>query len=276
MISRTALANRATLWELQHHIVERDYVIGWVLWGIGADRRLSDSWVFKGGTCLKKCYTAIPRFSQDLDFTVLPGGPSDPGELVPILNGLVERVYEESGIDFSAGEHFIRTVREGGSAEGGIYYKGPLDQPGRGSRIRLDITSDERVVSEPVRRPIDHPYPDDLPSPASVLCYSFAEVFAEKIRAMGDRSRPRDLYDIITLFRNRDTLPSPETVRSVYEAKCESKGLRVFTLDDLLSSPLLGELEGEWTNMLRRQLPDLPPFTEYWEEVPLLFRWFNG
>ena len=62
----------------------------------------------------------------------------------------------------------------------------------------------------------------------------------------------------------------------MYKAKCESKGLRIFILDDLLSSPLLGELEGEWSNMLRRQLPDLPPFTEYWEEGPLLFRWFNG
>ena len=65
--------------------------------------------MFKGGTCLKKCYTAVLRFSQDLDFTVLPGGPSEPGELVPILKCLVERVHEESGIDFGVGEHFVRT-----------------------------------------------------------------------------------------------------------------------------------------------------------------------
>ena len=36
---------------------------------------LSKSWVFKGGTCLKKCYIETYRFSEDLDFTVLPGGP---------------------------------------------------------------------------------------------------------------------------------------------------------------------------------------------------------
>lgn len=31
--------------------------------------------MFKGGTCLKKCYIETYRFSEDLDFTVLPGGP---------------------------------------------------------------------------------------------------------------------------------------------------------------------------------------------------------
>ena len=62
MISRTALANRATLWELQHHIVERDYVIGWVLWGIGADRHLSDSWVFKGGNMPEEMLHRDPSF----------------------------------------------------------------------------------------------------------------------------------------------------------------------------------------------------------------------
>ena len=73
MIGRAALVNKVSQWGVPHQVVEKDYVIGWVLWGIGADPQLSDSWVFKGGTCLKKCYTATPRFSEDLDFTVLPG-----------------------------------------------------------------------------------------------------------------------------------------------------------------------------------------------------------
>ena len=32
-------------------------------------------WIFKGGTCLKKCYFDTYRFSEDLDFT-LPGDSS--------------------------------------------------------------------------------------------------------------------------------------------------------------------------------------------------------
>jgi len=37
-------------------IVEKDYVLGWILAGINAHEEIADSWVFKGGTCLKKCY----------------------------------------------------------------------------------------------------------------------------------------------------------------------------------------------------------------------------
>ena len=144
------------------------------------------------------------------------------------------------------------------------------------SRIKLDVTYGEQVVCQPEWRSIDHSYPSDaLPPPATVLCYSFEEVFAEKIRAMGERSRPRDLYDIVTLFRGREAIPSPTFIRSVYETKCEAKGLRAFTIDDLRSSPLIVELESEWSNMLGHQLSDLPSFSEYWADLPLLFEWLH-
>jgi predicted nucleotidyltransferase component of viral defense system len=41
-----------------------------VLAGIFRDPLLADSWVFKGGTCLKKCYFETYCFSEDLDFTL--------------------------------------------------------------------------------------------------------------------------------------------------------------------------------------------------------------
>ncbi|MCC6830839.1 MAG: nucleotidyl transferase AbiEii/AbiGii toxin family protein [Thermoleophilia bacterium] len=78
MISRAEIQDRAREWGLTDEVVEKDYVLGWLLWGIGQDPRLSDHWVFKGGTCLKKCYLETYRFSEDLDFTVQEGGPLTP------------------------------------------------------------------------------------------------------------------------------------------------------------------------------------------------------
>ena len=101
MITRTDLNDRVREWRLRDDVVEKDYVIGWVLWGIGTDPQLSSGWAFKGGTCLKKCYLETYRFSEDLDFTVLPGGLIDPGDLAPVLKATLDRVYAESGIDFS-------------------------------------------------------------------------------------------------------------------------------------------------------------------------------
>ena len=275
LITRADLNERIQEWGLREDVVEKDYVIGWALWGIGSDPRLSASWAFKGGTCLKKCYLETYRFSEDLDFTVLPGGPFAPDELVPILKDVFERIYEESGVDFREREPAVRLRPDGKSAEGRIYYRGPRNAPQLAS-IKLDLTTAEQVVRPTVLRPIAHQYPDALPSPATVRCYGFEEVFGEKLRAMGERSRPRDLYDIVNLFRRKEFLPHAELIRSVYTEKCTTKGVEVFTFASLEASRFRDELESEWANMLAHQLPALPPFADFWEELPRLFDWLEG
>jgi len=57
--------------------------------GLGSDPILSDQWVFKGGTCLKKCYIETHRFSEDLDVTVLPGSPYCPEQIERLILRLV-------------------------------------------------------------------------------------------------------------------------------------------------------------------------------------------
>ncbi len=127
-----------------------------------------------------------------------------------------------------------------------------------------------------VLRAIAHPFPDVLPEPATVRCYSFEEVFAEKIRAMGERSRPRDLYDIINLYRRADFHRQPALIREVLRDKCQSKGVSIPTYAAIASSPLHGELRSEWANMLAHQLPALPPFESFWDELSHLFSWLDG
>lgn len=75
MITHQDIRARADEWGLREDVVEKDYVLGWLLWGIGSEPALADTWVVKGGTCLKKCYLETFRFSEDLDFTVVPGSP---------------------------------------------------------------------------------------------------------------------------------------------------------------------------------------------------------
>ena len=66
---REILAIAANL-GLLPNVVEKDYVLGWLLAGIFNHPALAEKWVFKGGTCLKKCYFETYRFSEDLDFTL--------------------------------------------------------------------------------------------------------------------------------------------------------------------------------------------------------------
>ena len=70
MIDRREILEAASSFSLLPSIVEKDYVLGRMLAGIYAHEELSESWTFKGGTCLKKCYFETYRFSEDLDFTL--------------------------------------------------------------------------------------------------------------------------------------------------------------------------------------------------------------
>jgi predicted nucleotidyltransferase component of viral defense system len=270
MIGRADLNLRVAEWGLREDVVEKDYVLGWLLWGIGSDARLADTWVFKGGTCLKKCYIETYRFSEDLDFTVLPNEPIDPEEVIASLKILLPRVADASGIEFAVVEPRVRARPTGRAAEARIYYRGPRMAPSAAS-VKLDPSADEQVVRPPVLREIAHPYPDALPPPAMVRCYSFEEVFAEKIRAMGERGLPRDLYDIVNLFRRHDLKLYPAEVRDALADKCEAKGVPIPTFETLADARHRAELESEWANMLAHQLPALPPIEQFLEELPRLF-----
>ena len=274
MIGRAAIVERVAEWGLREDVVEKDYVLGWLLWGIANDTELGESWVFKGGTCLKKCYIETYRFSEDLDFTVLPAGPVAPDQVERALARVLSSVAEASGLDFSVEAPRLR-ARPSGDTEGRVYYRGPRAAPGA-ARVKLDISGSEVVARETVMRPIAHPYEDELPEPAEVQCYSFDELFAEKLRAMGERSRPRDLYDIVNLYRRPDLRLRAGEIQAILVEKCESKGIPVPTFQSIETSDFVVELESEWENMLGHQLPALPPFGQFWGELAALFEWLEG
>jgi predicted nucleotidyltransferase component of viral defense system len=274
MITHEEIKNLVVEWKIREDVIEKDYVIGWLLWGIGQDKDLKDKWVFKGGTSLKKCYLETYRFSEDLDFTVLPDAPLKPQDIQPILERILDRVYEESGIDFSVKPILLKQKNFPLYTEGRIYYQGPR-RAHNPARIKLDLSASEKVVSQPIARTITHSYSDKLPEPAKVLCYSLEEVFAEKIRAMGERGYPRDLYDIIFLFRNGPFKENPELIKSILVSKCESKNVPLPSNEIFKQPQLLNELKTEWGNMLGHQLPKLPNFEEFLDELPELFNWLE-
>jgi len=275
MITHQEIKNLVSEWGLREDIIEKDYVIGWVLWGIGADPELSTYWAFKGGTFLKKCYIETWRFSEDLDFTVILGGSYKPEDIEPLIKHVLERVYDESGIDFSIKPPILKYADKYLYTEGSIYYRGPRNAR-TPARIKLDISGAEKIARPTILRDISHPYSDSLPAPAQVRCYAFEEIFAEKLRAMGERGRPRDLYDIVLLFRHRDLQDEPKLIKSILKKKCELKGVFMPTLESIWNASTKGELISEWENMLRHQLQALPPFEQFWDELPNIFNWLEG
>lgn len=50
MIDKREILDAATGLGLTPHVVEKDYVLGWLLWGAANHEAIADTWTFKGGT----------------------------------------------------------------------------------------------------------------------------------------------------------------------------------------------------------------------------------
>jgi predicted nucleotidyltransferase component of viral defense system len=278
MIDRRELMLLAENLGLQPQVVEKDYVLGWLLAGIRANADLGEHWVFKGGTCLKKCYFETYRFSEDLDFTITSEALLDQVFLTKAFADISAWIYEEVGIEIPAERlrfDVFRNKRGRLAAEGRVYYRGPIAPRGGDlPRIKLDLTTDELLALPPVERPVVHTFSDEPEAGITARCYAFDEVFGEKVRALGERARPRDLYDVINLFRHDDLQPQPGAILDVLKRKCDYKGIQLPTLDTIRA--FREELAGDWQTMLAHQLPALPPLESFWNALPEFFAWLAG
>ena len=101
MISKTELLSVSAATRLRPDVVEKDYMLGWLLAGIYNHPAIAKTWVFKGGTCLKKCYFETYRFSEDLDFTLTDASQIEEGFLRKTLEEVCDWVYEKTGLEIS-------------------------------------------------------------------------------------------------------------------------------------------------------------------------------
>ncbi len=280
MIDKREILEMASTLGLLPGVVEKDYVLGWLLAGINAHPALVDAWVFKGGTCLKKCYFETYRFSEDLDFTLRDEAQLDEGFLRGMLGLVIAWIADESGLVLPADQlsfDIYENPRGRLSCQGKIGYRGPVSPAttaGGWPKIKLDLTADERLVLPAVRREVFHPYADRPEDGMWINSYAYEEAFAEKIRALAERTRPRDIYDVVNLYRHGDTRPSPSVLRDVLEQKCAYKGIALPTMESL--EPHRADLEAMWKDMLAHQLPVLPPVADFWAALPEIFSWLMG
>jgi len=271
MISKQDILDRAAEWQLRPDVVEKDFVLGWLLASLGT-LPLKEQWIFKGGTAIKKCYFETYRFSEDLDFSLLPDAPYSQEEIRQELLRLAQVAEELSGIVFPADLVQVRERRnlQGGTTyEGKISYRGPLANPTpTPPRVLFDITHHEPLQEEPEERNILHPYPDQIPD-SSILVYSFHELLAEKARALYERTRPRDLYDVVFLLDNRGDTLDLEQVRELFKLKCAAKSFAAPDVGEIVRKIQTDvELRTEWSNMLAHQLPALPDLDILLERIP--------
>lgn len=182
MIPRPSITEWATVapW-LTPDQVEQDLLLSRLIIEIANDDHLGNELVFRGGTCLHKLRIATPmRYSEDLDYVRRSDGGI--GELI----GDLRRIGERLGMKVNYELTKYPKVR----------FRAPFESGQGTMRIKIEINTFERSPAQPPERvayTIDSSW---FRGTANVQTFTTAELLATKIRALYQRSKGRDLFDL--------------------------------------------------------------------------------
>lgn len=183
MISPEAIQKLATQYQTTAINVAREYCQHLFL-SVFYQRNEADRVLFKGGTALRVIYGS-PRFSEDLDFSGFGIRKPTIEELITDTLSAVERV----GLSIE--------IEEAKATSGG--YLGIIHHRFGDYRVetRLEISLRDRAVVKPETALIAGDF-----LPAYTLLHLPQELLVEeKLKALLDRAKPRDFYDLYFILR---------------------------------------------------------------------------
>ncbi|MBI4241828.1 MAG: nucleotidyl transferase AbiEii/AbiGii toxin family protein [Candidatus Rokubacteria bacterium] len=275
---RTRLQEAHRLLGLPWEVLERDYLLSWILAGINQVDVLRDTLVFKGGTALKKCYFGDYRFSEDLDFTAVgsvPTGAAMDSAIRDTCAAAVKLLDPYAPVEIVYERHVERDPHPAGQEAFDIRARFPWHRRPQ-THIMVETVTDEKVLKPTIRRPVLHEYGEPLE--VQVAVYSLEEIVAEKLRAILQhlrslerrgwvRSRARDYYD---LWRILGTYRDPLDIsgfESFLREKCALKDVTFSGPESFFPKAMLTTVEKTWKQWLGPLVPKLLPYKTVIEEL---------
>ncbi len=170
--------------------IEQDLIISRTLVEIFSDEFLRENLAFRGGTALHKLYlNPAPRYSEDIDLVQIIAGP-----IKPILKRIGEVVtfFEEPR----------KTQVRGHGAK--VLYRFTTEYEEIRMRLKLEINCKEHFN---VLGWINFPFAvesDWFSGNAKIRTYNINEILGTKLRALYQRSKGRDLFDLYYSHQNKE------------------------------------------------------------------------
>jgi predicted nucleotidyltransferase component of viral defense system len=189
--------SRVAPWAEQRQI-EQDLIICRAIVDIFGDPFLQKELRLRGGTALNKLHFSAPlRYSEDLDLVRASAGPIKP--ILQRIRQLLEPWLGEAAFDRSpvAPKLRFRTSAEDGGPD---------------IRLKIEINIREIEACDPVQimpLRVDNPW---FAGKADVATFSREEMVATKLRALLQRDKGRDLFDLAQAL---DRFKGLNTVRAV-------------------------------------------------------------
>lgn len=145
---KTRLLESRERFGLPWEVLERDYLLSWILAGIERVDVLKRSLVFKGGTALKKCYFGEYRFSEDLDFTMIDHNHTDATIELAMQEACVQTVWfldAYAQVDITCNRYLERQPHPGGQLAFDIYARFPWHRQPQ-VKVMVEITKSEELI----------------------------------------------------------------------------------------------------------------------------------
>lgn len=244
LIDRRELMKKSRERGLNLGMMEKDYVLGWVLFGIS---KSFPNLVFKGGTALSKIYFPnIWRLSEDLDFTIIEGVFS---EITRKTEDMLELVEKKSGIRLKLKSQY----QNPDYLQLKIQYVNLLKFK---NWLKIDITRDIVVQAEMKEVPrLYSDYPKFI-----IKTESLNEILASKLRTLIERKKSRDYFDVWLLLKNHEF--NPEEVKKIFIKKCRFKGIEFKGVRQFFPEGTEEILNSYWEKELKRLSSFVPRLDE--------------
>lgn len=280
MILQKEIATISEQLGVSKSVIDKDWMLGHFIAAIFNEPELKETLIFKGGTCLKKCWFEEYRFSEDLDFT----SKSQEFELTQHHLKFITK-YIEDNTEVKTHIVSLKPLKFQDKLTGyeAIIKFWGADHPRNimpptpdrwQTKIKIEIILYEEMIFEVTERTVSHPYSDKLTLENAIPCYKIEEVLSEKIRALIQRSytAPRDYYDIWYLSNNFPDLNWTLIVEAFYK-KMKFKNIEFTGVDQLINAKSDKALKGAWKNSLEHQIKKekLPEYAIVRENLLQLF-----
>lgn len=181
----------------QRYQVEQDLVISRALIAIFNHPLLGESVAFRGGTALFKLYMPPARYSEDIDLVQVKAGP-----IGPLIDALRECLTPWLGNPRRSQSEGRVTLAFRFASENNV----PL-------RLKVEINSREHFTLHGYQQRQFAVESRWFTGKARILTYSLDELLGTKLRALYQRKKGRDLFDLWYAFNRTD--PAPDTERVI-------------------------------------------------------------
>lgn len=254
MIERKELLRVAREQGIGLAMAEKDYVLGWLIFGFSKIKALC----FTGGTALSKIYfPRVWRLSEDLDYIFGGEDFSEVTDSLPQLFAQVSKMSENSfRLKSSYQNPFYLQLK--------IQYSSVLWK----NWAKVDVTKD--LVGEIKEREMPKSY-SDYPK-ASIKVETLESILAGKLRAMTQRTKCRDYYDV---WRMKDENIDFKKMKEILKEKCEAKEIE-FSQIPIFPDDLTEILTPYWERELSRVLHPVPEMEDVIIELKSFLSYGNG